>query len=104
MIDRVPSYFTHNLECPIMFPRLSNSPYNSGELKVQWVSSDSPTKPISSFNPRTPEWMSASYRPLEDKGQPCRCLPELTRRLATKICCSAMRRNSQCDAPSGIPS
>ncbi|MGH0120596.1 UNVERIFIED_CONTAM: hypothetical protein FKN15_014527 [Acipenser sinensis] len=60
--------------------------------------------------------MSASYRPLEDKGQPCRCLLLSSLRLASRVRCSAMRRNSpagfilpsprenqsQRDAPFGI--
>ncbi|MGH0144020.1 UNVERIFIED_CONTAM: hypothetical protein FKN15_014174 [Acipenser sinensis] len=42
-------------------------------LKVQWVSSEPMTKPLASLHPGTGEWMSASYWPLENKGQPCRC-------------------------------
>ncbi|MGH0128159.1 UNVERIFIED_CONTAM: hypothetical protein FKN15_002967 [Acipenser sinensis] len=47
----------------------SNSRHSSGELKDQLVSSHPSSKPIS---PGTRDWMSASYRHLEDKGQPCR--------------------------------
>ncbi|MGH0136833.1 UNVERIFIED_CONTAM: hypothetical protein FKN15_019825 [Acipenser sinensis] len=40
--------------------------------------------------------MPASYRPLENKGQPGRCPPELTRRLASRVRCIVIRRNSPC--------
>ncbi|MBN3286592.1 GA45G protein, partial [Polyodon spathula] len=77
-------------------PHHSNSPHSSGELKIQWASSDPTTKPASSFTPRNSRVVSVSFCPLEDKGQPCRCPPELTRRLASRVHSSAMRRNSPC--------
>ncbi|MBN3278449.1 P5CS synthase, partial [Polyodon spathula] len=72
--------FLPSLEWPIMFSHRSNSPHSSRELKVQWASSD-PTTKLPLFHPGKQEQMSVSYRPLE-KGQPCRCPPELTRCLA----------------------
>ncbi|MGH0139972.1 UNVERIFIED_CONTAM: hypothetical protein FKN15_017785 [Acipenser sinensis] len=46
--------------------------------------------------------MSASYCPLEDKCQPCKCLPEFTKRLASRVRCSAMRVSWMTN-PSRIP-
>ncbi|MGH0142917.1 UNVERIFIED_CONTAM: hypothetical protein FKN15_018096 [Acipenser sinensis] len=47
------------------------SPYSSGELKVQWVSSDPMTKPLSSFTPRN--WRAY-----------------VSKHLASGVCCSMM--------------
>ncbi|XP_041089078.1 suppressor of tumorigenicity 14 protein-like isoform X3 [Polyodon spathula] len=77
-------------ECPIIFsPRLSNSPQSSGERG--FLLSHDPASFL--FHPGTRERMSASYRPLVDESQPCRCLPELTGHLASRVRCSGMRRN-----------
>ncbi|MGH0163733.1 UNVERIFIED_CONTAM: hypothetical protein FKN15_045596 [Acipenser sinensis] len=55
---------------PNRFPLYhSSSPHGSGDLKVQWLSSDPTTEPASSY-PGTREQMLARYRPLEDKASP----------------------------------
>ncbi|MGH0172324.1 UNVERIFIED_CONTAM: hypothetical protein FKN15_067246 [Acipenser sinensis] len=49
---------------------------SSGELKVQWASSNPTTKPL--LHPGTRERRSESYRPLENKASPAGVRSELT--------------------------
>ncbi|MGH0188466.1 UNVERIFIED_CONTAM: hypothetical protein FKN15_036690 [Acipenser sinensis] len=47
-------------------------------------------KPLSSLHPGAKQQTLKCYRPLEDKGQSCRCLIELSRCLASGGHCSAI--------------
>ncbi|MGH0172308.1 UNVERIFIED_CONTAM: hypothetical protein FKN15_006148 [Acipenser sinensis] len=66
---------------------------SSGEVKVRGVLR-SHGKPSASLHPGAQQRKSVSYRPLVDKGQPCRSLLERIRLLASRGCCSVVRRNS----------
>ncbi|MGH0156849.1 UNVERIFIED_CONTAM: hypothetical protein FKN15_045011 [Acipenser sinensis] len=91
----------------------------AGRIRCTAMRKNSPCRfclpnPWERQSPGSPERISASWT----KGQPSRRPPELTGRLAGRVHCSAMRRNSrcrfclpntrerqsQCDAPCGIPS
>ncbi|MGH0129264.1 UNVERIFIED_CONTAM: hypothetical protein FKN15_051367 [Acipenser sinensis] len=64
------------------FPTQLRRPEGSG------VSSDPTTGQLPLLHPGSRERMSVSYRPLEDKGQSCRCLLyELRGRLASRVHC-----------------
>ncbi|MGH0172440.1 UNVERIFIED_CONTAM: hypothetical protein FKN15_005012 [Acipenser sinensis] len=78
--------------------------YTAKELNVSFISqfhtaqetrrfSGHPPIPPASFFTQEPEWMSASYRPLVDKGQPCRS--------ATRA--QTGREPAQCDSPELLP-
>ncbi|MGH0114506.1 UNVERIFIED_CONTAM: hypothetical protein FKN15_019646 [Acipenser sinensis] len=73
-----------------MFFHCSNSSEKLRRTEGQWASSNLTIRLIASLDPSTREWMTASYQPLEDEGQPCRCPLQLPRLVASRAHCSMM--------------
>ncbi|MGH0145743.1 UNVERIFIED_CONTAM: hypothetical protein FKN15_038761 [Acipenser sinensis] len=99
-------------------PHHNNSSHCSDDPKIQWASTDHATKPASFFT----QELESGYQRATDlwrtNASPAAVCSELTERLASRVRCRAMRRNSpcrfyfpnsrerqsQCDAPFGVPS
>ncbi|MGH0169445.1 UNVERIFIED_CONTAM: hypothetical protein FKN15_058861 [Acipenser sinensis] len=74
-------------------PHRSNSPHGSGDPKAPWASSDPTTKPASSFTQELESGCQQATDLWRTKASPAGVC---SGRLASRVCCNVLRRNSPC--------